>query len=246
MTLKLKNEEILNLHNLGKTPKEIGLILGCDFKTVKYRLNKLSIVPNKDIRSYKKARNLKKIRDLSNKKFGKLNVLYIDNEKKERVRWICQCDCGTIKSIISKHLVSGSTISCGCLLNYKGKNHHSFKGFEKIPGKYFTQIKRNALSRNLEFNITINQMWDLFLKQNKKCSLTGLDIDISTESKSMTASLDRIDSLKGYNIENVQWVHKHVNKMKMDFCEERFFEICKLVTGVRSEKNISKTIQENK
>ena len=42
-----------------------------------------------------------------------------------------------------------------------------------------------------------------------------------------TASLDRIDSKKGYTIDNIQWVHKDVNKMKMDLQEEDFFRIVK-------------------
>ena len=44
-----------------------------------------------------------------------------------------------------------------------------------------------------------------------------------------TASLDRIDSKKGYIEGNVQWVHKNVNKMKMDLDEKEFFSIVKQV-----------------
>ena len=40
---------------------------------------------------------------------------------------------------------------------------------------------------------------------------------------SKTASLDRIDSSKGYTEDNIQWVHKDVNQMKMDLPEQRFF-----------------------
>lgn len=29
-------------------------------------------------------------------------------------RWKCRCECGTVKSISSKHLRSGGTRSCGC------------------------------------------------------------------------------------------------------------------------------------
>jgi hypothetical protein len=42
--------------------------------------------------------------------------------------------------------------------------------------------------------------------------------------------LDRIDSSKGYTIDNVQWVHKIVNIMKHDVEEKEFFNWCKLIT----------------
>jgi hypothetical protein len=43
----------------------------------------------------------------------------------------------------------------------------------------------------------------------------------------VTASLDRIDSSKGYIIGNVQWAHKMVNRMKNDMPQEEFIEFCR-------------------
>jgi len=44
-----------------------------------------------------------------------------------------------------------------------------------------------------------------------------------------TASLDRIDSSKGYESGNIQWVHKQLNNMKQALPENEFFEWIKLV-----------------
>jgi hypothetical protein len=41
-----------------------------------------------------------------------------------------------------------------------------------------------------------------------------------------TASLDRIDSSKGYTIENVQWVHAIINNMKWDMPQSEFLSFC--------------------
>ena len=71
----------------------------------------------------------------------------------------------------------------------------------------------------------------MFLKQNKKCALTGLDIwfGISTKEKThgkkeQTASLDRIDSSKGYTKDNVL-EHTKVckEKIKHDELEIDFY-----------------------
>ena len=50
-------------------------------------------------------------------------------------------------------------------------------------------------------------------------------------SNYQTASLDRIDPTKGYIEGNIQWVHKDVNRMKMDFTETRFLELVNLIAN---------------
>lgn len=56
--------------------------------------------------------------DLTGQRFGRLIVLKYNEEiskEKHRVYWDCQCDCGTIKTIMGDSLKSGRTQSCGCL-----------------------------------------------------------------------------------------------------------------------------------
>src|SRR5206468_3884446 len=82
-----------------------------------------------------------------------------------------------------------------------------------------------ARKRNLSFSITLDNIWKLFIKQNGKCAMSGIKLILGkTLSSEYTASLDRIDSTKGYHIENVQWVHKRLNFMKSDTPEKDFFE----------------------
>ena len=64
--------------------------------------------------------------DLTGRKFGKLTVLeqaedYIHPNGSHRAQWKCQCDCAskTIITVVSGHLKSGATLSCGCLRNDK-------------------------------------------------------------------------------------------------------------------------------
>ena len=49
-----------------------------------------------------------------------------------------------------------------------------------------------------------------------------------------TASLDRIDSNKGYVTDNIQWVHKDINYMKSDLDEQQFIHYCRLVVQRQS------------
>ena len=56
-------------------------------------------------------------KDLTNQKFNRWTVLQYDENKStsKRSYWICQCDCGTVKSVRSDQLSSGRSQSCGCL-----------------------------------------------------------------------------------------------------------------------------------
>ena len=163
-------------------------------------------------------------RNLTGNRFGLLIVKEIF--QRCPIIWTCQCDCGTIVQVRSGHLKIGKTRSCGCL-----RKIARWTGFEDISGDYFRSLRNGAESRNIEFTITIEEIWNQFIKQNKTCAYTQLPIHFRTgrKNRSQTASLDRINSMKGYIIGNIQWVHKDINRMKQNFTEKRFLELCCLV-----------------
>ena len=106
--------------------------------------------------------------------------------------------------------------------------------YEEIHGKYWESVHRGAVHRGLPFEITIEHAWELFLKQGRKCALSGVPIQFATtwskkERGEASASLDRIDSTQGYVTGNVQWLHKDVNRMKQAFPEDKFIEYCQLI-----------------
>lgn len=51
---------------------------------------------------------------MTGEKFGRLKVVRRDWTKRNRVYWICICDCGNVKSVESGNLKSGHVTSCGC------------------------------------------------------------------------------------------------------------------------------------
>lgn len=62
--------------------------------------------------------------DLTNKKFGYLTVLGLDEqsrENKDKIKWICRCNCGKIVSVQANNLISGNSTSCGCRKKSKGE-----------------------------------------------------------------------------------------------------------------------------
>ena len=63
----------------------------------------------------------------------------------------------------------------------------------------------------------------------------GIAFSKSSKDKTATASLDRIDSTKGYIDGNIQWVHKRINTMKMDMSQKDFIDFCKQVAQTNSK-----------
>ena len=59
---------------------------------------------------------MSKLIDLTGQRFGRLTVIKKDTERKTKSGsyWICQCDCGNIKSVRSSSLRNGDIQSCGC------------------------------------------------------------------------------------------------------------------------------------
>ena len=71
--------------------------------------------------------------DLTGKRFGKWTVLHRDIEKKSsNVYWVCQCDCGTVKSVNGTTLRRGMSASCGCDSGrlYSEKKMHNLTGLQ--------------------------------------------------------------------------------------------------------------------
>lgn len=170
--------------------------------------------------------------DLKGKKFGKLLVKEFAGHKNNVRQWLCVCDCGTEKIIRRDHLTKGYTKSCGCEWHSTKSDHKSWKGYKEIPLDFFTNIKRAAQQREIDFDITIEYLWDLFIQQNRRCALSGMELKFGRTNRDRigkNVSIDRIDSTKGYIPNNVQWIDKRINIMKNKMDEQEFLSICKKI-----------------
>lgn len=182
--------------------------------------------------------------DLIGRQFGTLIVkefvkvetyTYGQGRKRLDYTYRCDCTCGrTGIEALRVHLLTGHKKSCGCQWKPLGGKNWRWTGYQEISGGLWSKIRFNARSRKLTFDITIEDIWQKFLEQERRCALTGLELVFSRSVEEeingvRTASLDRIDSSKGYTRDNIQWVHKDINQMKMDLPLERFVELCRAV-----------------
>lgn len=168
-------------------------------------------------------------KDLTGTKHGRWTILKFI-PKKDRVQgystWFCKCECG--KEGYVRNFPKGKNLSCGCLqkdvTRKLGYERHGVDAEEASVRKLMRGYKVNAINRNLEWNLNSAQVKALFLSN---CEYCGCEPRNFTRKWDKTVELkyngiDRIDSSKGYNIDNVVPCCKNCNIGKRSFSKEEF------------------------
>lgn len=147
--------------------------------------------------------------DLKGKRFHSLVVIDRCNVKSPsgKIQWICECDCGSCLNVVTQHLVSGNTKTCGCgkvdrvrQLGKLNKKHGLTKSVEYkiwigMKGRCFNPKYENYSNYGAR-GITVCERWrdsfELFIK------------DLGPRP-SPVHSLDRIDPDGDYEPDNCRW-----------------------------------------
>lgn len=89
-----------------------------------------------------------------------------------------------------------------------------------------------AKSRNLDYTIVYDDVWELWTKQNGICYLSDMPMVLAYGSR-QTVSMDRVDSNGHYTADNVALCCELVNKMKLDLSVEEMKIWCSRIVGVK-------------
>lgn len=219
----MTRDELFELYiNKQMTLAEIAAATGLSHSQMKY-LSKKYELPTRASNRRRKQINV-------GEEYGYLTVIESDGRTDNSVPlYKCQCRCGTVCHKTASDLTTPRSKNKMCWdCRNKFISAIKWKGYGDISGDFWSSIVNGAAARDIPFEITIDQAWDIFQKQNKKCSLTGDDLFFVRDGRKDrgNASLDRIDSSKGYTVDNVQWVHKNVNISKNDMPLSVFIEMC--------------------
>ena len=100
-----------------------------------------------------------------------------------------------------------------------------------------TLVGKKRKSRILEHNLTTAYIQDLLEKQNYCCAFTGIKLDHKTGKNNLNmASIDRIDSKKGYVENNIQIVLNCMNKAKGEATDKQFRKLLKEINEMWQTK----------
>lgn len=151
-----------------------------------------------------------------------------------------RCDCGE-EFDMTKHQFNDNKRSkkkCKKCGRKDSANKHK-NGYGQVSGSYISSVRAGASRRGIGFSIDAEYAWDVFNAQGGECALTGIKLIMTYDGKrnaTNTASIDRIDSSKGYIEGNIQWVHKDINAMKLGMSDTDFISYCKLVIEYNKKK----------
>lgn len=106
------------------------------------------------------------------------------------------------------------------------------KDINNFIKRVFLNCRNNCIKRNkiLEFNITEQNIMDLYNRQDGRCAYTNEKLTRICYTKvadnkkinDYNISVDRIDSRKGYTVNNIQLVGAVINIMKNDMSDAEF------------------------
>lgn len=192
---------------------------------------------------------------LAGLRFGRLIVIgvYEPGSRIDKIiqpTVLCRCDCGTEKRISVNSLRAGTTISCGC---FRKEN----------SAKMGTEFGREGGLMQREYQPVESSARDLYAKYMKRrpgnllfedffrltqlsCYYCGKEPDQITISSSQRKThpdgcqfiyngLDRIDSTKGYDIDNVVPCCGTCNFMKRDLDTKDFYQQIMNIMNTRKE-----------
>lgn len=109
----------------------------------------------------------KKLISLLGKQFGRLKVIKRAENKKGATMWLCECECGTVKTVNAGSLKEGTSKSCGCLNREMAIERNHRHGMSKTRfHKIWEGMKQRCLNiNNCDYNnyggrgITIYDRW---------------------------------------------------------------------------------------
>lgn len=166
------------------------------------------------IGSASKGRKSTRAVDLKGKRFEYLFVLdRAGSTKNGKALWKCLCNCGNISYVTTDKLLSGKTVSCGCLglkraseakIKHGKSNSSIYRVFKSIHARC-----ENPKSTPYRWygarGIKVCEAWDTFENFYSWAMSHGYKQGLS---------IDRIDPDKDYCPENCRWITRSENSSR--------------------------------
>lgn len=141
---------------------------------------------------------------LSGQKFGKWLVL---GRGTRRSHWMCRCDCGTERSVLSSDMLSGKSLGCGKCFEHQVKHGHNKRGKTTTEYRAWSGMKDRCTNPR-------GQFWSLYGGRGISVCVDWLEsfesfLAYMGPKPSPSHSIDRYPNQDGnYEPGNVRWATK--------------------------------------
>lgn len=191
-----------------------------------------------------------KRKDCIGKKFGYLTLLEVLPNDKVK----CECSCGTLRLFNWRDIRRGRTKGCGCRRNTPElkalakeratdlqKRGLLNRGYVRKDAKCpFNYILRMLNKPNRKpCDLTIEDLKEIWEKSNGVCPYTKIKLVLPVGATNPNpaisykmASIDRIDSSKGYVKGNIQYVSRNINYAKGILSHQEMLDFINLIKKV--------------
>ena len=115
----------------------------------------------------------------------------------------------------------------------EGSERSREKKYSTIEGRiptFLVSCRNNAQKRGNEFDLTAQDLIDMWAKQEGTCCYSGFQMELQPNSP-FSVSVERVDNSIGYTVENTVLVCKAVNSMKSSMTGEQFLMFCRAVAN---------------
>lgn len=171
-----------------------------------------------------------KRQDLTGQQINELTVLryshsHVQPSGQKRAMWLVRCSCGVEKLISTGTLKHGTTVSCGHVGKVNRVTARRLPDNAAEKNYLYISYKKRAEYTNKSFTLDKTEFVAL-AEQN--CAYCGAEPSNNRKSKHIDGvvwkynGLDRIDSSKGYDSDNVVACCWECNRMKRDMAAQDF------------------------
>lgn len=168
--------------------------------------------------------------DYTGKKVNRLTALeYVNkgnyNSGKNRWMWKCICDCGNIVYLRTNEITNGKRKSCGCYMKDFNAENNTLPNNEGPKREIMRQYNAHAKRRNLEFNLSESEFFNLIESNCYYCGLSSQNSNSGKHTKGFKYSgIDRVDNSIGYSTDNcVPCCHK-CNDSKKNYTVDEWMQ----------------------
>lgn len=187
-----------------------------------------------------------RFKDRTGDKHGRLTVIsHSGKDHRNKHLWLCLCECGNEKVVVGDNLSSGKSNSCGCLktefLARRGNQYGLYEDREVALLKVqYSHLKRRNKLKGFSDVISLDEFCTISKSPCKYCGLEyskEIEDRVNESKKQKRLSdhvlkcngIDRVDSSKGYTVENSVACCKYCNTAKNTMTESEFYAWIKRV-----------------